>query len=180
MLFLACKKEKHCESFDLNDTIHFAYNHIDTLVFENRHYERFFIYINSIETSEPYVFTCKELHGICACTDYIRANATDSENSNEYIFLEMEQSDVSDLQYFTYDLKGFVFEFDFINELPHIDEMENLQHYSAYTINDVAYKDVIEVRNMNYNNQNIYKAYFNQENGLIQFIEGNNNIWTLR
>jgi len=180
-VFSTCKKEKSCAGFNPDDLTEFSYKTIDTLVFMDVDSNLFYIYISAINLSEPYTYKCKDLYKTCPCINYVEALATDSRSTTEYIFLKMEQSDVSEMQYFKYNVQGFEFEFDFINELPYIDQMEHLQHFQTMTIGNYVYDNVIEVTNLNLSTANIYKVYFNKQNGLLRFSEKTTNkVWTLR
>ncbi|MCF8359996.1 MAG: hypothetical protein K9H26_14655 [Prolixibacteraceae bacterium] len=168
--FTGCKKEKNCPGLDPADLSEFPYPVADTLVFENDQQEQFLIFISEIQLSEPYSFECQEMYNVCACLNSAEALATDSRNNVPYTFLKMEQSDISTMQYFKYNLRGFYFEFDFRNELPYINQMEHLTYHSALTIGAVTYEDVVEFRNMEPESANISRVYFNKENGILRFI----------
>jgi hypothetical protein len=82
----------------------------------------------------------------------------------------MEQSDISDMQYFKYNFRGFYFEFDFINELPYINQMEHLTYHSSLTVGAATYEEVVEIRNLEPASADIARVYFNKENGILRFI----------
>ncbi len=170
LAFTACKKEKTCPGFDSADLSEFAYPAPDTLTFENDQKEQFQIFITEIRFSEPYAFECQDLYNVCPCLNSAEAFATDSKIATSYCFLKMEQSDVSEMQYFHYNVRGFQFEFDFINELPYIDQMEHLTHHASLTIGSTSYNDVIEIRNMDLASADIQRVYFNKKNGILRYI----------
>jgi hypothetical protein len=181
IILYGCKKEKKCAGFDENDLMEFTYKTSDTLVFHNEDSLLFKVYINEINKSLPYSFECKDLYKTCACINYVEAKATDSNTSESYTFLKMEQSDVSEMQYFNYNVRGFKFEFDFINELPYINQMQHLQHLSSFSIGDEIFNDVIIVTNMNLSSAIISQVYFNKENGVLRFIEKSTNmVWSIK
>ncbi|MBN1925171.1 MAG: hypothetical protein JW798_04985 [Prolixibacteraceae bacterium] len=169
-IFNGCKTEKTCPAFDPGDLSEFTYPVADTIVFENELSEKFLIFISEVKFSEPYTFECQDMYNICACLNSVEAIATDSKNNVPYTFLKMEQSDVSDMQYFYYNVRGFNFEFDFINELPYIHEMEHLIYHSSLTVGTITYNEVIEIRNLELSTANIGRVYFNKENGILRFI----------
>lgn len=181
ILFSACKQEKSCPAFDMDDQAEFTYNKPDTISFENESAELFQVFISQINFSLPYTYECRDLYKICPCTDYAEALATDTKTPVSYSFLRMEESDVSEMQYFKYNLQGFEFEFDFINELLYIDQMDHLKHYSSFIIGDSVYEDVIVITNMNFETTNIFQVFFNKQNGVLQFIEkSTNSIWRIK
>lgn len=179
--FLSCKKQKSCPAFNPKDAAEFSYTKPDTLIFENEESEQFKVFISSIKMSESYTYECKDLHNICPCINYIEALATDSRRTKQYSFLRMEQSDVSDMQYFKYKVRGFEFEFDFRNELPYIDQMEHLKYYSSMTIGSKKYKDIICITNFDPENTSaIYQVFFTKNEGVLRFSEKTSNqAWSL-
>ncbi len=180
-VFSACKKQKSCPCFDTNDIVEFSYTAPDTITFENETSELLQIFISHIDLSLPYTYECKDLYKICPCINYIEALATDTKTPTSYSFLRMEQSDVSEMQYFKYTVQGFEFEFDFINELPYIDQMDHLEHYSSYSIGDVVYNDVVVITNLDSETSNIYQVFFNKQNGVLRFIEkSTGSVWSIK
>lgn len=181
LLLSSCLQEKTCPGFDANDMTEFSYLTPDTLTFESDSSEVFQVFITAIILSETYVYECRDLYKICPCINYIEAEANDSRSSDSYTFLRMEESDVSEMQYFKYNVWGFEFEFDFINELPHIGEMEHLQHYPSLSIGNNVYYDVVAITNLGNEPVDIYQVYFNKQNGLLRFVEkSTNKVWTLK
>lgn len=179
-IIYACKKEKKCPGFDMKDSIEFCYLLPDTLIFENEVSEKFQVFISRINISEPYTYECREIERVCACINYIEALATDTKNSNQYTFLKMEQSDVSEMQYFKYNVQGFEFEFDFINELPYIDQMDHLTYFNSLKVGNLIYNDVILITNNDLSEANIYQVYFNKQNGVLRFIENSTKkVWNI-
>jgi len=181
LIFSNCKKDIECSGFNTSDSSEFTYTIPDTLTFKNETSGEFQIVIKEIKLSEPYTFECRDLYKICPCMDYIEALVTDSKTQTPYTFLKMEQSDASEMQYFKYNVQGYQFEFDFINELPYIDQMDHLTYYSTYTFGTVTYNDVIMITNSDFETNDIYRVYFNKENGVLRFIEkSTNQIWTIQ
>ena len=180
-LFSSCKSEKSCPGFDDGDISEFTYVESGTITFENEASELFQIFISQINLSTPYTYECKDLYKVCPCINYIEALATDSKTPNTYTFLRMEQSDVSEMQYFKYNVQGFEFEFDFINELPYIDQMDHLKYYSSFTIGEIVYHNVIAITNSDVETVNISQVFFNKQNGVIRFIEKSpNSVWSIK
>ncbi len=180
-LFSSCKKQVSCPGFDASDISEFSYIEPDTITFENENSELFQIFISHINLSLPYTYECRDLYKTCPCINYIEALATDTKSLNTYSFLRMEQSDVSEMQYFKYNVQGFEFEFDFINELPYIDQMDHLKHYSSFAIGDKVYQDVIAITNLDSETVNIFQVFFNKQNGVLRFIEkSTNSIWSIK
>ncbi|MBU0488479.1 MAG: hypothetical protein KKA07_11995 [Bacteroidetes bacterium] len=184
MCFVAissCKKQKSCAGFSTSDISEFTYIHSDTLTFENSASGLFQVVFTQVNFSEPYSYECKDIDRVCPCINFIEAMATDSKTVTPYSFLKMEQSDVSEMQYFKYNVQGFEYEFDFINELPYIDQMPHLAHYSSFTIGNVAYSDVILITNQDLSTADIFQVYFNKQNGVLRFIvKSTNEVWSIR
>ncbi len=173
ILTLSCTQYKECPAFDEADLQYLPYVTGDTLVFHNEQAESYQIYIEELRQSEAYDFTCRDLYGICACTDYVEVMATDTENPDPYIFLRMEQSDVSDVQYFQYQLLDYDFEFDFRNELPHIDDFPHIEFKDSLLIGEHVYHEVLMIRNQDQSASRIDKVYFNQCGGILKFCKEN-------
>jgi hypothetical protein len=181
LIFSNCKKEIECSGFNTSDSSEFTYTIPDTLTFKNETSGEFQIVIKDIILSEPYTFECRDLYKICPCNNYIEALVTDTKTQTPYTFLKMEQSDASEMQYFKYNVQGYQFEFDFINELPYIDQMDHLTYYSTITLGNVSYNEVIMITNSDFETNDIYRVYFNKGNGVLRFIEkSTNQIWTIQ
>ncbi len=173
VFFSACRKSVNCPAFDTDDSIHFAYNNLDSLIFVSTNDDTLEIYMQRVETSEAYSYTCKDLYGICPCLNSIKLIVKDSRNANPYVLLEMEQSDRSALQSFTYTVLGFEFEFDYTNELPYIDEIEHIDYIGNLEIKGKLYSGVVLLKNMDLSPANISSVYINKENGILGFTEKN-------
>lgn len=179
-LFSSCRQDKSCPGFDETDMKEFSYQVPDTLIFENEDSEQFEVYIKEINRSEPYEYECRDLYRICPCINYVEAVANDSRTSKPYAFLRMEQSDRSDMQYFKYNIQGFEFEFDFINELPFINEMEMFAHHGSFIIGNKVYYDVVVITNSDDEMPEIYQVFFTKKDGVIRFIEKESNMaWNI-
>ncbi len=169
--FLSCVKHKDCPAFNDNDLSFVPYQIGDTITFTSTNQEKYSIYIQAYDKSTSYSFECKDLKGICPCTDYVSVIACDSENTTNYTFLQLEQSDASDRQYYKYQLKDFYFEFDFRNELPYIDDFPNIKLISSTSIANTTYNNVVELTNIYDDNASVLKVYFTQTHGIVKFIE---------
>jgi hypothetical protein len=174
LTFSACKNIKECPAFSDSDLKYIPYQEIDTLRYKNQENEIYDIYINSFYKSESYNYECNDLNNICNCTDYIEIKATDSKNNNEFILLKMEQFDNSNPQIFRYQILDLNFEFDFINDLPNIQYMENIDFKDTITIGNKLYSDVLIVRNMDNATSAILNVYFNKNEGILKFTEKTN------
>jgi len=180
LAFSTCKTEKECPGFNSEDLTEFTYLNADTIYFKNETDSLFQIFISNINMSAPFTYDCKDLHKVCPCINYVEAQATDTKTNTSYIFLRMEQSDVSEMQYFKYNVQGFQFEFDFINELPHIDQMNHIEYFSSFLIGNITYTDVILITNHDTESADIFQVYFNKQKGVLRFIEKSTNmIWSL-
>ncbi|MDA3824206.1 MAG: hypothetical protein PF450_16560 [Bacteroidales bacterium] len=181
LFFSSFKQEKFCPGFDSNDVSEFSYSESDTLIFENENLDVFQVFISEISFSESYTYECRDIYKICPCLNYMEAVATDTKTMLPYSFLRMEQSDVSEMQYFKYNIQGFEFEFDFRNELSHTNEMEHLQYYPSFTIGDAVYSDVVLVTNFDLQTSDISQVYFNKQNGVLSFVErSTTSVWNLK
>jgi len=181
LIFFSCKVQKSCPGFGTNDISQFSYKKSDTITFENESSDLFQIFISDIILSLPYAYECQDLYKICPCLNYIEALATDTKTLKTYTFLRMEQSDVSEMQYFKYNIQGFKFDFDFINELPHINQMAHLKYYSSLSIGTKVYQDVIAITNLDSEKNDILQVFFNKQYGVLRFIEkSTNNVWSLK
>ncbi len=179
LIITSCKKHKYCPPFSPASLIDFAYQQPETITFKSTEGNIFKIFIEKIEQSESYSYTCRDLYRVCPCLNSVKAIATDTHIATSYIFLEMEQSDVSNMQYHKYNVKGFRFEFDYRNELPHIDEMPFLQFIGNLTIDNVTYSDVIRINNTS-STSGISQVFFSKKEGVLQFVEkGTNLTWSI-
>ncbi len=180
LILAACKTEKECPAFDMADFAEFPYQQPDTLVFKNITDDTFSIIIREIVLSEVYTIDCSEPKKICPCLNSVEAMATVNQSSTRFRFLQMEQSDVSDMQYFRYNVKGFEFEFDFRNELPYINQIPYAHAVGDLIIGDTTYKEVVVINNED-TNSNISQVFFNKESGLLKFKEKNpEQIWSIQ
>ena len=171
LYFLACTRTVYCPPFDEDDLTLVPYNVDDTLRFVNIDSELFEIVIKEISPSEPYNYRCRDLHNICVCENSVYVLARDTKRSFDYWFLTILQNDRSTQQSYWYTVLDFGFEFDFINDLPYIDMMENMVLIGDLQIGGVIYEDVIEATNQYGWGSDIIKVYFNQENGILKFID---------
>lgn len=170
-IFSSCRLDKSCPGFDEMNMKEFSYQAPDTLIFVNEDSERFEVYIKEINRSESYEYECRDLYRICPCINYVEAVAKDTRTAIPYAFLRMEQSDRSDIQYFKYNIQGFEFEFDFINELPFINEMDMFTHHGSFIVGNKVYYDVVVITNSDDELPRIYQVFFTKKDGIIRFIE---------
>lgn len=177
---VSCSKTKNCPAFNESDMAHMPYKMRDTLVFKNAHDSVFEIFLLSFDKSEAYVYECKDAKKICPCINYVEVVANDTRRPSNYTLLRMEQSDVSDMQYFKYNILNFGFEFDFKNELPHIQQMPHMTLIGQMTIGNHTYNQVVEINNEGLSLANVSKVYFNKNNGLLRFVErSSGTIWDI-
>jgi hypothetical protein len=180
ILTTTCKKQKSCPGFNISKFTEFCYQQPVTLTFESQEQEQFIVTISSIFQSLPYNYECRDLYGICPCLNSVEAKATDSQTTTEYSFAKMELSDVSEMQYFKFNVKGFEFEFDFINELPHIDQMDNFSFYPTITIGNQIYSEVVVVTNQNQDQSGISQVFFSKQFGVLRFTEKvSGKVWSI-
>ncbi len=169
----SCKKEKSCPAFNENDLQYIAYAEFDTLTFTNNQNDTFQIYIEEFHFSESYkekyetVFNVKKI----ACLNYVDLFASDSRNTSSYVFLKMEQSDVSEMRYFKYNLLDFYFEIDFENEVPYIDDFDYMELVPNLSINDTIYNNVVRYRDIQHSSEVIQSVYLNKKDGILKFVE---------
>lgn len=168
---ISCSKQTNCAAFKNEDLRYIPYNISDTLTFENQDGEIFEIFINSIEKSEASSFTCRDLYGVCPCVDYVKLISKDSKNPNSYVFLKMEQSDVSAMQYFKYQVIDYNFEFDFRNELSEVSYFNNIILKDTVVIKNKSYSKVLIIKNTDNPKSSISQVYFNEKNGILKFVE---------
>jgi len=179
-LLLSCAKTKHCPTFNETDMTHMPYKKADTLLFKNASDSVFEIYLQSLVKSEAYSYECKDAKKMCPCINYVEVRATDTKRSTLYPFLKMEQSDVSEMQYFKYQVLNFSFEFDFKNELPYISQIPHMSLIGTMNIGNQTYSQVVEIVNDDLSSANISKVYFNKNNGLLRFVEkSSGTIWDI-
>ena len=168
---IPCSKQKNCAAFKDEDLRYIPYEIPDTLKFENQQGEIFEIFITSIEKSEASSFTCKDLYGICPCINYVKVISKDTNNSGSYVFLKIEQSDVSNMQYFKYQVLDYYFEFDFRNELPHVKDFNNIELRDTVIIKNKSYSKVLIIKDINNPRSSISQVFFNETNGILKFVE---------
>lgn len=177
----SCKTEKSCPGFDEADMKEFTYQAPKTLIFENEDSALFEIVITEIIMSQAYDYECRDLYRICPCINYVEALATDTRTSMPYVLLRMEQSDVSEMQYFKYTIMGFEFMFDFINELPYIDEIDMFSYHPSLIVGNKTYYEVVAITNTDEESPGISKVFFTKKDGIIRFIESESDMaWNLR
>lgn len=167
----ACTRTVECPPFDEADLVLVPYSVDDTLRFVNQNSEVFKIVVEDIYPSEAYTFKCRDLNNICVCENTVHILASDTETSVEYWFLKIVQNDKSDQQSYWYTVLGFTFEFDFLNDLPHVDMMPHMTLIGDMEIGDILYEEVVKVTNENTKNSGIHKVYFNKENGILMFTD---------
>lgn len=167
----SCTKLKECPAFIDEDLKYIPYKTGDTLKFKNQLNELYYFFIENIEKSVAYNFNCKDLYGICPCLNYVDVIVRDSINNTPYSILRMEQSDVSSMQYFKYHIIDFYFEFDFRNELPYIQDFDNMELIDSIIIGGRRFTEVIVISNLNNSASKISKVYFNKTFGILLFSE---------
>lgn len=177
VLLVACKKHKDCPGFSQSDLQYIAYNEYDTLKFVNQQDEEYYIYIQDFNLSEAFEQECVEIENVCACLNSVEVMAKNSTTNTSYVFLKMEQSDVSEMQYFYYKVNDFSFEIDFDNELQYADQFPYLEAEDYVTINNVQYQDVAIYSNLENSSSNVLKVFLNKANGILRIHLKDNTIW---
>ena len=85
------------------------------------------------------------------------------------------------MQYFRYNVWGFKFEFNFINELSFIDEMDMFSHYGSFLMDEKIYYDVVLVSAQDDEAAAVSQVFFTKREGVIRFVEKESGIaWSLR
>lgn len=172
-LTYSCNHQKTCPEFDIEDLQLIPFMETDTLEFMNPENELFSIVIQKFELSESHTVEWKGVKALKeeACLNFVEINASDSRNTTSYIFLKMEQSDVSEMQYFKYQLLDFYFEIDFDNEVPFINDFDDMELVPTLSINDTVYSDVIRYLDIANSSVLIQTVYLNKKDGILKFIE---------
>ena len=178
-LLISCKKQKDCPPFSSSDLEYIPYETGDSLNFINQQGNAYQIIITGIDQSEAYDYECRDLHGICPCINYAEVISTNTETHDPVVFLRFEQSDVSDMQYFKYQVMDYHFEFDFRNELPYIEDFPFIQFHDSLLVSGGFYYNVVEINNTDDPVSVISKVFFNENHGILKFIEKSGTDWSL-
>lgn len=176
IVFPFCKTEKTCPAFKTADLENIAYKSNDTLKFVNAQSDEFDIFIKEIKLSDAFDTECRDLYKVCPCINYAEVSATDIHNSTEYVFLKMEQSDVSDMQCFKCNVIDFYFELDFNNEVQNADQFPYLA-VENIIIDSVLYKDVVVYSNLDDQSSTVSKVYLTKKFGVLRITMKNGIIW---
>jgi hypothetical protein len=177
VIFLSfCKTEKDCPAFELVDLQNITYHSGDSLIFENQQSDTFSIIINQVNLSQAFTYECKDLYKICPCINYAEVNSVNSNSSETYVLLRMEQSDVSDMQYFKYNILDFYFEIDFNNELQYVDQFPYLD-LETITVNNVVYDNVVVYSNLEDTSTLVDKVYLTKQHGILRIALKDGTIW---
>ncbi len=181
VLIYSCKAEKTCPAFDQSNIDLIPYNEGDTVNFISNDNREFNIFINDFDYSKEFIKMCPYYKiAECPCLNSVQVIAKNSLKNETDGFLEMEQSDVSDMQYYKYQILDFYFEIDFINELPYADDFEYLKHIDKLTINNKEFIDIAEIVNTNATDTGVNKVFVTKKDGIIKFLENNSAIeWTI-
>lgn len=181
LLFSNCKRQTNCPAFQTSDLQFIAYNENDSLVFESDNIDvnsKYIIHIKDIKPSESFSQKCEpDLYNQCPCINSVSVIAENSQSSSSFLFLKMEQSDVSEMQVFKYQIKDFNFEIDFDNELPYASEIPYMDYVSSVEMNGVVYFNVAIISNLDNASSNILKVYLNKANGVFAFQDKSFNTW---
>ena len=178
LIMASCTQEKECPAFNEADKVLIPYDGNETLTFVNQYTDTLQIILSEMILNEAYTFSCKNMDGVCACTNYAEIPSADAPGA---YFLRFEQSDASTVQYYKYDILEFEFEFDFINELPYIDDFDNMELANNIIVNNISYTNVVVAKNLSYTSSDLSKVYFNQLQGILKFEEKNSDkIWEIR
>lgn len=174
--FPFCKTEKNCPAFKAADLSNIAYKSNDTLKFTNAKSGEYNIFIKEVKLSDIYTYECRDLYKVCPCLNYVEVLVTDTYNSKEYSFLKMEQSDVSEMQYFKYNVMGFYLELDFNNEVQYANQFPYLA-VENITINNVLYNNVVVYSNLEDASSTVSKVYLTKKLGILRILMKNETIW---
>lgn len=174
-----CKKDKECAAFNAADLQYIAYNRLDTLVFTSSELDTFKIFIKEFVMSQAYSFECQSLDGVCPCSNSVEINAANSGSSTSYVFLKMEQSDVSDQQSFKYKVMDFYLEIDFDSEMQYADQIPYLDVVNNYTIGDKTYNNVAVYSNLDDEVSQVSKVYLTKNEGILKILLKSGKDWTI-
>lgn len=174
-----CKKDKECAAFEVADLQYIAYNRLDTLVFTNSDLDTFIIFVKDFVFSQAYNFECQSLDGVCPCSNYVEVNALNTGSSTAYVFLKMEQSDVSDMQNFKYKVLDFYLEIDFDTELQYSDQIPYLDVVNNYTIGDKTFNNVAVYSNLEDEVSQVSKVYLTKNEGILKIVLKSGKDWTI-
>jgi hypothetical protein len=179
--FSNCKRETQCPAFDTADLKHIAYKNDDILIFKSHHYDKekkYEIKISEINTTKSFNQKCPpDLYNQCPCENSAEVVATNFCNDESFVFLKMEQSDVSEVQNFKYNFFDFKFEIDFDNELKYANDIPFLDYYPILIIDEIIYTDVAVFTNLDNPNSEIFKVYLNKSKGIFQFEDKFHKVW---
>ncbi len=182
LMIISCKKEKNCPAFSQNDLFLLPYNEDDTVVFQSYHNPSFSIIIQQLIQSSEYTETYQSLLNLKkeACINYAELMATGTGKEKPYVFLRLEQSDVSDMQYYKYTFKDFYFEIDFKNEVPYANDFDQFDVVNRMAINEKEYREVVVYKDIQDESKEISTIYLTRSDGIIQFIDDKQNTWVLK
>ena len=175
----ACKsKEQSCEAFNNAFRNDFSYIPNDTLQFTSTNNETELFYIVRIESSPAYSYSCKDLHGICPCEQYLRAIARNENEHTYFILAEMILYKNGDVQYFNYTLFDYSFEFDYTDADILVEHTPSISYHEQIEINNSPFYWVYvqEVTK----SQKITKIYFNKSIGIIGYKDVNEIYWHIK
>lgn len=176
-----CKTETQCPAFDNKDLKHIAYNENQNIVFRSNHYDEefeFVIHISEIKPSQSFNQKCEpDLYNQCPCANSVEIIADYDCDCEPFVFVKMEQSDVSELQNFHYNLLDFEFDIDFDNDLKYANDIPYLDFLPVFIMNDTLYKDVAVITNLDNLESEIIKVYVNKKDGILQFEDKFHQIW---
>lgn len=178
ILLFSCKTVKECPEFNYSDLQEVCYNEFDTLTFMNSQSEEFNIYIQEFYFSTSFEQECSGVERICPCLNNVEVMATNTLTNNPFVFLRMEQSDVSEMQIFKYQVFDFYFEIDFINEVSNIDDFPYMELSPNFTIDNTSYNNVVILSNLENPSLTVSKVCLNKTNGILKIVKKDGTIWT--
>ena len=179
--FSSCKTETQCPAFDNADLKHIAYAENDDIVFRSIHHNEEFeikIHVAEINSSQSFNQKCEpDLYNQCPCANSVEIIANYDCDCEPFVFVKMEQSDVSELQNFHYNLLDFEFDIDFDNDLKYANDIPYLDFMPVFFMNDTIYEDVAIITNLDNPESEIIKVYVNKKDGILQYEDIFHHIW---
>ncbi len=179
--FSSCSEDINCPAFKPYELVPEIYRKDKIVTFKNQNEELIRFEIGTLNFSDAYSYKCKDLHNICPCESSAVVYASNYGNDNMFRLLRIELNDRNNQQVYRFSIFFFSFEFDFVNDIKHIDIMDNISIIDEMEINGKQFQQVIVVTNNDEEIQtNIKKVYFNKKYGIIKFInKESENTWEL-
>lgn len=173
----ACSIKIECKGLSLQQMQQAPYNKCDTLLFvSNNNTDTLKIFLTNVELSKPYVRTCKDLHGICNCEQWLKVFAR-CENK-DFLFMEMKTFSEVAVYNFLFYVFDYSFEIDFEDFEKNHQYIPNVEFYQNMVIAGQSYTKVFAISNPNYQTSQVKKVLINKTEGILQIEQTNQITWT--